>query len=258
MRTRSIVVPALTALAAALLSVPVVAQSEPRAPLPPLPPGHPAAPPSPDGMRPPRLVGPRFEREIIRRRMGDDSTWRKQATLGMSLSATGSKRDTLGIFVSRVVPNGPAERAGIVEGDRIAAINDVDLRLSAGDAEDAYTAGVPAHRLSRTVSKLKAGNTVSLRVYSNGRYRNATVTAATMSDVYKDPQRLMISLGDINEMVAPALGQMEIALDRIGPELDRMRPELERIGPAVRAEVERAMDSLPRDVHVEITHSTKP
>ena len=46
--------------------------------------------------------------------------------LGVSTSTAG-ERDTLGLFVSAVTPGGPAEKAGIEEGHRIAAINGVSL-----------------------------------------------------------------------------------------------------------------------------------
>jgi len=101
----------------------------------------------------------------------------------MQLSATGSIRDTLGVFVARVTPKGPAENAGIIEGDRIVSINGVDLRLSAADAGDSYTSGVPSHRLSREVAKLTPGSVANVRVYSGGRVRDIRVTAGRASDL---------------------------------------------------------------------------
>ena len=43
-----------------------------------------------------------------------------RAALGIELRPTGTRRDTLGVFVAAVTPRGPAETAGIIEGDRIA------------------------------------------------------------------------------------------------------------------------------------------
>ena len=65
-----------------------------------------------------------------------DSAMAKRAALGLELRATGTRRDTLGVFVDAVTPKGPAENAGIIEGDRIAAIKGVDLRTAAGDTDD--------------------------------------------------------------------------------------------------------------------------
>jgi hypothetical protein len=114
-----------------------------------------------------------------------DSAMAKRAALGLALRATGTRRDTLGVFVEAVTPKGPAETAGIIEGDRIAAINGVDLRTASGDIEDSYINGLAAHRLTREVQKLTPGSRVTLRVYSGGRLRDVHVTAAKASDVMR-------------------------------------------------------------------------
>src|SRR5437773_8492722 len=129
-----------------------------------------------------------------------DSVLEKRAALGLELRSTGTKRDTLGVFVEAVTPKGPAETAGIVEGDRIAAINGVDLRTSAADTEDSYTNGLAAHRLSREVQKLSPGARITLRVYSGGRFRDVQVTAGRASDVMR--------LGNRFRYGAPGMGGM--------------------------------------------------
>jgi PDZ domain len=112
-----------------------------------------------------------------------DSAMAKRAALGLELRTTGTRRDTLGVFVEGVTPKGPAESAGIVEGDRIAAINGVDLRTPAADIDDSYSNGLASHRLTREVQKLTPGSRVSLRVYSGGRFRDVQVVAGKASDV---------------------------------------------------------------------------
>ena len=114
-----------------------------------------------------------------------DSAMAKRAALGIELRATGTPRDTLGVFVEGVIPKGPAESAGIIEGDRIAAINGVDLRTSAADIEDSFSSQVASHRLTREVQKLTPGSRVSLRVYSGGRFRDVPVVAGKASDVMR-------------------------------------------------------------------------
>src|SRR5688572_25529404 len=47
-------------------------------------------------------------------RWKEDSTLIKRAAIGVSVQMTGTKRDTLGVFIARVTPDGPAEKAGIV------------------------------------------------------------------------------------------------------------------------------------------------
>jgi len=121
-----------------------------------------------------------------------DSALAKRAALGIEVRSTGTRRDTLGVFVDAVTPKGPAEAAGIVEGDRIAAINGVDLRTSAADTEDSYTNGLAAHRLTREVQKLTPGSRVNLRVYSGGRVRDVQVTAGKASELMRFSSRMLM------------------------------------------------------------------
>lgn len=145
---------------------------------------------------------PQAERErIVRRVTTTDSAALNRASLGVTLSRTGTRRDTLGIFISAVAENGPAERAGIFEGDRIAAINGVDVRTAASDVGDSYLAGVAQRRLTMEMRRLTAGQRVSLRVWSAGRYKDVQVTTARMADVY--PNRRVFGFGD---MVVPMPG----------------------------------------------------
>ena len=125
-----------------------------------------------------------------------DSAMAKRAALGIELRSTGTPRDTLGVFVEGVTPKGPAEIAGIVEGDRIAAINGVDLRTPAADIDDSYSNGLASHRLTREVQKLTSGSRVTLRVYSGGRVRDVQVVAGKATDVMR--------LGDHFKMGIPA------------------------------------------------------
>jgi C-terminal processing protease CtpA/Prc len=106
-----------------------------------------------------------------------------RAALGLSLGSSGSARDTLGVFVSSVVTDGPAEKAGVFEGDRIAAINGVDVRVPREDARDDMAASARVSRLQREVSKLAPGDRVTLRVFSNGRYREVEATAGKASEL---------------------------------------------------------------------------
>jgi hypothetical protein len=124
-----------------------------------------------------------------------DSAMSRRAALGVELRTTGTRRDTLGVFVEGVTPKGPAENAGIIEGDRIAAINGVDLRTASGDVEDSYLNGLAAHRLSREVEKLTPGSRVTLRVYSGGRFHDVQVVAGKATDV--------MQLGDHFKMRVP-------------------------------------------------------
>lgn len=104
-------------------------------------------------------------------------------TLGLGLASTGSRRDTLGVLVMFVDDSGPAGRAGIEEGNRIAAIDDIDLRASRDDAGDQSIASSKARRLQREVSRLRAGDNVDLRVYANGEFHTVRLRVARAADL---------------------------------------------------------------------------
>ena len=72
-----------------------------------------------------------------------------RAALGVSTTATGTLRDTLGVMITSITSGGPAEKAGLEEGNRIAAINGVDLRVAREDAGDDYMANARVQRLTR-------------------------------------------------------------------------------------------------------------
>src|SRR4051812_30596321 len=59
-----------------------------------------------------------------------------RAVIGVSTSTSTGSRDTLGLLVSSVTRGSPAEKAGIEEGNRIAAINGVNLKLATADLGD--------------------------------------------------------------------------------------------------------------------------
>ena len=153
----------LSAVAASSVAAPLNAQATP------------AKPDSTCTTHPDGRIECRIERrsaggDSLRRRMvyRMDSAMAKRAALGLELRSTGTRRDTLGVFVEAVTPKGPAETAGIIEGDRIAADQWRDLAYHGADVEDSYTNGLAAHRLTREVQKLTPGNRVNLRVYSAG------------------------------------------------------------------------------------------
>jgi hypothetical protein len=166
-------------------------------------------------------------RSLLRSSM--DSAMMKRAVLGLELSATGTRRDTLGVFVARVTPKGPAENAGIFEGDRIVSINGVDLRVSGADAGDEYASGLPSRRLVREVEKLSPGNVVNLRVWSGGRVRDVQVTAGKASDFRDGNSFGMMLNGGPGGFTMRSLPRMNME-DFTGPmmrieDMPRMRQE---------------------------------
>ncbi len=106
---------------------------------------------------------------------------RNRARLGVSLGGSPSKRDSIGVFVSGVTADGPAEKAGVVEGDRIARVNGVDVRVPREDAGDATMAQARVERLQREIAKLAPGDVVTLTVVTGGRSREVRVTTDSAS-----------------------------------------------------------------------------
>jgi hypothetical protein len=192
----------------------------------------------------------------------------ERPALGIGLGSTGSKRDTLGVLVMSVVDSGPAARAGLEEGNRIAAINGVSLRVAHEDADDPGVGSAKAQRLQREVSQLKVGDNVTLRVYANGQWRDVTMKVARAGDLPRS--RGMMYFGDAPMPPMPAMPAMPsmpampptppmgwqirsapIGFE-IGPEvqeqlegvrmkLDQLRPDIERI----KGELPQLMEKFP-------------
>ncbi len=175
----------------------------------------------------------------LRRRTDDDD----RAVLGVSVASTGSARDTIGLFVQSVVAGGPAEKAGIFEGDRIAAINGVSLRVPREDAEDASVGAMRAERLSREVAKLKAGDAAELTVVSGGRSRTVRVTTAKASEL-PEQSRGMFMIPQMENL----LREMPNARVRVrtpdSPDDDGVI--IERIAPRIQLRTPEGMRSLER------------
>ena len=182
--------------------------------------------------------------------------------LGIGLGSTGSKRDTLGVLVMSVVDSSPAARAGLEEGNRIAAINGANLRVAHEDADDPGVGSAKAQRLRREVSQLKVGDNVTLRVYANGQWRDVTMKVARAGDLPRS--RGMMYFGDAPMPPMPAMPAMPsmpvlpptpptgwqirgAPIDfELGPEvreqLEGVRIKLDQLRP----DIERMKEGLPR------------
>jgi hypothetical protein len=148
-----------------------------------------------------------------------------RAMLGLG-TTSGGMRDTLGLLVTEVTSGGPAEKAGIEEGDRLASVNGTDLRLSAADAQDQEMRGLMARRLIRVLAKLKPGDVATLRVSADGKTRDVKVTTAKASDLFKNYGVLQLGAWD-NNLGARKMEHAEEQLEDAGTRLkdlgDQMR-----------------------------------
>lgn len=128
-----------------------------------------------------------------------------RAAVGLSLDGGGSRRDTLGLLVTQVETDGPADKAGIEEGNRIASIDGVDLRVPSDEAVGGELLGAKERRFTRELEHKKAGDEVTMQVYANGAMKTVKVTTGRSADVYKNTRGDRIRIG-INgaTMVMPA------------------------------------------------------
>ncbi|MDB4882442.1 MAG: hypothetical protein JWL95_1208 [Gemmatimonadetes bacterium] len=222
--------------------------------------------------------------QAIKVRTADsDSLFRRRATfarvsrsdmedrpaLGIGIGSSGSRRDTLGVLIISVQDSTPAARAGLEEGNRIAAINGVNLRVAHEDAGDASVGHAKAQRLQREVARLKPNDNVTLRVYANGQFRDVTMKVARAGDLPRRsrmgmagpgwffpgmPPEVPLPPGGLREMndvspirfeIGPELRErmkdVRVELDRIGPEIQKkLGPELEKL----RLEVPRMLEEV--------------
>jgi C-terminal processing protease CtpA/Prc len=122
----------------------LVAQSDPPPQAGNQPPGAGARPPSRDANQPPRAM--------------------ERAVLGVAIQPR-SEAGGHGVSVAEVMPNGPAAKAGVMQGDVITKIENQDI----ADYES----------LTRTLSQHKPGDKVKLSVKKGDQTKEVTVTLGT-------------------------------------------------------------------------------
>jgi S1-C subfamily serine protease len=160
-----------------------------------------------------------------------------RAALGVSLGSTGSKRDTLGVLLMGIDDDGPAAKAGLEEGNRVQAINGVDLRVGREDAGDAYMGSSKVRRLQRELEKAKVGDEVTLKVYvGGGRTRDVKVKTVPQSDLKH--RSMMFFGGTPMAMPMPPMEPFtnELRL-RLEDEVGRVRDRLQQVAPTIRRSI---------------------
>lgn len=157
-----------------------------------------------------------------------------RAVIGITTS-TGSARDTLGVLVSSVTPGGPAEKAGLEEGQRLAAINGVNLKLNPADVGDWDMSGAMSRRVTRELGKLKPGDDVELRIYSSGQTRNVKVKTVAYDSLYRSTRRWRSDdEADARAAIGVSLGSSGSKRDTLGVLVLWVDDE----GPALKAGIE--------------------
>jgi hypothetical protein len=146
-----------------------------------------------------------------------------RASLGLTVSVSGGDRDTLGLLISGVVADSPADRAGVADGNRLAAINGVSLRLSPDAVGDQSAEDALLRNLARELRNAQAGDELSLRVYSAGRFRNVTLEMPAAPRTRAIPSRTNNDDGDVTvppttiSAVIDGLARLQSQLTHIAP-----------------------------------------
>lgn len=161
-----------------------------------------------------------------------DDDQSNRAVIGISTDG-GSARDTLGVLVTEVTPNGPAERAGLEEGNRIASVNGVNLKLAPSDTGDWEMSGLMTRRLTRELGKVKPGDEVELRVYASGQSRTVRVKTVPYDSLYQRRMRYSDD-GDNRAVLGVGLGSNSSRRDTLGV----LIMSVDDSGPAAKAGIE--------------------
>ena len=101
--------------------------------------------------------------------------------LGIAVRVSGTERDTLGVLIGAVEPRSPADRAGLREGERIAEINGLSLRVSPEDVGRSESEAVVQRRFARTLRDAQPGDAITLRVFAGSRGRTVTIQTSRAS-----------------------------------------------------------------------------
>lgn len=122
-------------------------------------------------------------------RMRSFFTEQPRAVIGITTTGSSTNRDTLGVLVASVMSGSPAEKAGLEEGNRIASVNGVSLKLAAADVGDYEMASSMTRRLTRELDKLKPGDDVELRVVAGSQTKTVKIKTVSPDSLYESPAR---------------------------------------------------------------------
>ncbi|HUL04171.1 MAG TPA: hypothetical protein VLV16_13200 [Gemmatimonadales bacterium] len=143
-----------------------------------------------------------------------DAADKVRTMLGITVSASGTDRDTLGLLVSTVTPRGLADLGGIAPGNRLAQVNTVSLRIAPADVGRRESEEGALHRLAQEVGAVQPGDSVKLGLFGGGRYRTVTIQTPRPATPAKAPEppavRPLTLLG-----VVDGMSDLRVQLDRL-------------------------------------------
>jgi hypothetical protein len=128
--------------------------------------------------------------------------------LGIRASTTGTARDTLGLLISPVTPGGPGDRGGIDPGNRLAEVNNVNLRIAAGNVGRPESEETAQRLLSRALQGVRPGDYVRIRLFGDGRYRSMAIQTPGPEGAKSAPPTQLQGIVD-------GIGSLRAQLDRL-------------------------------------------
>ena len=123
---------------------------------------------------------------------------RGRARLGVSMNGNqGEELDRQGVRIEAVMPDTPAEDAGLQEGDVVTHLNGqalVDPIPGEGEEDFDESGSLPVQRLISIAGALDAGDEVEIRYLRDGERHSVTVEAAEI-----DQPSVMVLGGDLGD-----------------------------------------------------------
>lgn len=119
-----------------------------------------------------------------------------RARLGVTLSVTAdSASDRFGAKIQSVMPDGPADKAGLKAGDIVTRFNSTSLAGIKPEDEDDSNISGPGRKLIELAQELDPGDTVKVEYRRDGATRNATIIAREI-----EPEMAMGQMGPMGGM----------------------------------------------------------
>jgi C-terminal processing protease CtpA/Prc len=119
-----------------------------------------------------------------------------RARLGITLSVTAdSGSDRYGAWIQSVLPDGPADKAGLKAGDIVTRFNSTSLAGIKPEGEDDSNISGPGRKLIELAQELDPGDTVKVEYRRGGSTQNATIIAREI-----EPEMAMGRMGPMGGM----------------------------------------------------------
>lgn len=177
------------------------------------------------------------------RRLATTMSASPRRMLGVSFAQRGTLRDTAGLLITSLTEGGAAEKAGLMEGDRVVSVDGIDLRVPAADAGSPEGVEARISRLRRALDAARDSQPVRLEVLSEGRRRTVSVVPSRQMGWSITPGAFQGMADDIRASV----GRNFALSDADRREIERARSEAVQEGQRAREEAMRERQEALRE-----------